>query len=140
MGKVAWKGGALIAPVPPAMISCMGSDGKPNIITVAWTGILSTHPPKTYISVRPTRHSYELIKQSGEFVINLTSTFTPARTRTATRLLISTRDMSFTPTIITTIFRNILTTTVVGAKCLATLQAVEHCPASTTTIPLLTLR
>ena len=73
MSKIKWKGGALIAPVPPAMISCMGSDGKPNIITVVWTGILSTHPPKTYISVRPTRHSYELIKQSGEFVINLTS-------------------------------------------------------------------
>ena len=73
MAKIKWKGGALIAPVPPAMISCMGSDGKPNIITVAWTGILSTHPPKTYISVRPSRHSYELIKESGEFVINLTS-------------------------------------------------------------------
>ena len=73
MSKIKWKGGALIAPVPPAMISCMGSDGKPNIITVAWTGILSTHPPKTYISVRPSRHSYELIKESGEFVINLTS-------------------------------------------------------------------
>jgi len=51
----------------------MGSDGKPNIITVAWTGILCTHPPKTYISVRPSRHSYELIRESGEFVINLTS-------------------------------------------------------------------
>jgi flavin reductase (DIM6/NTAB) family NADH-FMN oxidoreductase RutF len=73
MSKIKWKGGALIAPVPPAMISCMGSDGKPNIITVAWTGILSTHPPKTYISVRPSRHSYGLIKESGEFVINLTS-------------------------------------------------------------------
>ena len=73
MSKIKWKGGALIAPVPPAMISCMGSDGKPNIITVAWTGILSTHPPKTYVSVRPTRHSYELIRESGEFVINLTS-------------------------------------------------------------------
>ena len=68
-----WKGGALIAPVPPAMISCMGTDGKPNIITVAWTGILCTHPPKTYISVRPSRHSYELIRESGEFVINLTT-------------------------------------------------------------------
>ena len=73
MSKIKWKGGALIAPVPPAMISCMGADGKPNIITVAWTGILSTHPPKTYISVRPSRHSYELIRESGEFVINLTS-------------------------------------------------------------------
>ena len=73
MAKIKWKGGALIAPVPPAMISCMGKDGKPNIITVAWTGILCTHPPKTYISVRPSRHSYELIRESGEFVINLTT-------------------------------------------------------------------
>jgi len=80
MAKIKWKGGALIAPVPPAMISCMGSDGKPNIVTVAWTGILCTHPPKTYISVRPSRHSYELIRESGEFVINLT---TGALTRAA---------------------------------------------------------
>ena len=73
MSKIKWKGGALIAPVPPAMISCMGKDGKPNILTIAWTGILCTHPPKTYISVRPARHSYPLIKESGEFVINLTT-------------------------------------------------------------------
>lgn len=73
MSKIKWKGGALIAPVPPAMISCMGADGKPNILTIAWTGILCTHPPKTYISVRPSRHSYPLIKESGEFVINLTT-------------------------------------------------------------------
>ena len=73
MSKIKWKGGALIAPVPPAMISCMGEDGKPNILTIAWTGILCTHPPKTYISVRPSRHSYPIIKESGEFVINLTT-------------------------------------------------------------------
>ena len=73
MAKITWKGGALIAPIPPAMVSCAGADGRPNIITVGWTGILCTHPPKTYISVRPERHSYGLIKESGEFVINLTS-------------------------------------------------------------------
>ena len=73
MAKLKWKGGALVAPVPPAMISCMGADGKPNILTIAWTGILCTHPPKTYISVRPSRHSYPIIKESGEFVINLTT-------------------------------------------------------------------
>ena len=61
----------MLAPLPPAMVSC-GSMEKPNIITVAWCGILATHPPKTYISVRPSRHSYGLIKESGEFVINLT--------------------------------------------------------------------
>ena len=73
MSKVKWKGGALIAPVPPVMVSC-GDMEKSNIITVAWTGITNTVPPKTYISVRPSRHSYNMIKESGEFVINLTPT------------------------------------------------------------------
>ena len=71
MAKVNWKGGALIAPLPPVMVSC-GSMEKANVITVAWTGIINTIPPKTYISVRPSRHSYGLIKESGEFTINLT--------------------------------------------------------------------
>jgi flavin reductase (DIM6/NTAB) family NADH-FMN oxidoreductase RutF len=70
--KVSWKGGALIAPLPPALVSC-GTMEKPNVLTVAWTGMLSTVPPKTYISVRPSRYSYGLIKSSGEFVINLTT-------------------------------------------------------------------
>ena len=71
MAKLVWKGGALTAPVPPAMVTC--SDGeRDNIITVAWTGIVNTIPPKTYISVRPSRYSYQLIKDSGEFVVNLT--------------------------------------------------------------------
>ncbi len=74
MGKESWKGGALLAPVPPAMVSC-GTMEHPNILTIAWTGIINTKPPKTYISVRPSRYSYELIKQSGEFVINLTTSF-----------------------------------------------------------------
>ena len=72
MGKISWRGGALIAPVPPVMVSC-GSAENPNIITIAWTGIINTIPPKTYISVRPKRHSYNLIRESGEFVINLTT-------------------------------------------------------------------
>ena len=72
MSKIKWKGGALLAPVPPAMVTC--SDGeKDNIITIAWTGIVNTNPPKTYISVRPSRHSYEMIKKSGVFAINLTT-------------------------------------------------------------------
>ena len=72
MSKTILKGGALLAPIPPVMVSC--SDGeRDNIITVAWTGMLATTPPTTYISVRPTRHSYEMIKKSGEFVINLTT-------------------------------------------------------------------
>lgn len=65
------KGGALLAPVPAVLVSC-GTMDKPNLFTVAWTGITNTQPPKTYISVRKSRYSYELIKQSGEFVINLT--------------------------------------------------------------------
>lgn len=71
MGKVAWKGGTLLAPVPPVMVSC-GDMEDSNIITIAWTGIINSNPPKTYISVRQQRHSYGIIKEKGEFVINLT--------------------------------------------------------------------
>lgn len=72
MAKVSWKPGTLLAPVPPALISC-AAEGKDNLITIAWTGIINSEPAKTYISVRPSRYSYELIKKSGEFVINLPS-------------------------------------------------------------------
>lgn len=72
MSKIKWRGGALIAPLPPVMVSC-GDMEKSNIITVAWTGIINTIPPKTYISVRPKRYSYNIIKESGKFVINLTT-------------------------------------------------------------------
>ena len=71
MAKLKWKGGALLAPMPPVMVSC-GDMERSNIITIAWTGIINTIPPKTYISVRPSRHSYNMIKEKGEFVINLT--------------------------------------------------------------------
>ena len=73
MSKIKLKGGALLAPVPPVMVSCGDAERK-NILTVAWTGITNTVPPKTYISVRPTRHSYHIIKETGEFVLNLTPT------------------------------------------------------------------
>ena len=73
MAKIHWKGSTLLAPLPPMMVSCGNAD-KPNIITVAWTGIINTIPPKTYISVRPQRYSYGLIKERGEFTINLTPT------------------------------------------------------------------
>lgn len=72
MGKTVWKGGTLLGPIPPVMVTC-GTFEKANIITVAWTGIVSTIPPRTYISVRPERHSYGIIKETGEFAINLTS-------------------------------------------------------------------
>ena len=62
--KIKWKGGTLLAPVPAVMVSC-GSLEKPNVLTVAWTGILCTNPPKTYISIRPERFSYPLIMECG---------------------------------------------------------------------------
>ena len=71
MSKVKFRGGTLLAPVPPVMVSC-GDMEKPNILTVAWTGLTNTVPAKTYISVRPSRHSHGIIKEKGEFVLNLT--------------------------------------------------------------------
>ena len=71
MAKVAWGGGALLAPVPPVMVTC-GDMENSNIITVAWTGIINTKPPRLSISVRPTRYSYNIIKEKGEFAVNLT--------------------------------------------------------------------
>ena len=65
--------GALTAPLPPVLVT-VGDMDEANIITIAWTGILATIPPKTYISVRPSRHSYGILKEKGEFVINLPST------------------------------------------------------------------
>lgn len=70
MEKLIWSPGAMLAPVPPALVTC-GSFDKPNVMTVGWTGILNTKPPKTYISVRPERFSYGILKETKEFVINL---------------------------------------------------------------------
>lgn len=64
--------GTLLAPLPAVMVSC-GTAEKANILTVAWTGIICTHPALTYISVRPSRYSYNIIKETEEFVINLTT-------------------------------------------------------------------
>ena len=72
MGKITWKGGTFVYPLPAVMISC-GDMKNSNIITVAWTGIINTNPAMCYISVRPERFSHELIKKNGEFVINLTT-------------------------------------------------------------------
>lgn len=71
--KVEWKGSTLLGALPAVMVSC-GDMEHPNIITVAWTGIICSQPPMTYISVRPERHSHRLIKEAGAFVINLTPT------------------------------------------------------------------
>lgn len=72
MAKVQWKAGTFIYPIPAVMVSC-GTMEKSNIITVAWTGILNTNPAMCYISVRPERYSHDMIKENGEFGINLTT-------------------------------------------------------------------
>jgi len=72
MSKTVWKPGTFVYPIPAVMVSC-GDMEKSNIITVAWTGIINTNPAMVYISVRPERYSYNLIKGTGEFVINLTN-------------------------------------------------------------------
>ena len=73
MGKQSWKPGNMLYPLPVVMISVADKDGNANIITVAWAGTICTNPPMVSISVRPERYSYEMIKQTGEFVINLTT-------------------------------------------------------------------
>lgn len=73
MSKINFKPGNMIYPLPAVMVSCGDIDGESNILTVAWTGTICTNPPMAYISVRPERHSYQMIKKSGEFVINLTT-------------------------------------------------------------------
>lgn len=65
------KGSAMLGPLPPVMVSSRLGD-KDNIFTAAWTGTINTRPPKTYVSIRPSRYSYDIIKESGVFVINLT--------------------------------------------------------------------
>lgn len=71
--KVYWKPGNLIYPVPAVMVTVADGEGKSNILTIAWTGTVCTNPPMAYISVRPERYSYGMLKKTGEFVINLTT-------------------------------------------------------------------
>ena len=73
MAKQEWKPGNMLYPLPAVMVSCQRPGEKPNIITVAWTGTVCTNPPMAYISVRPERYSYDIIRETGEFVINLTT-------------------------------------------------------------------
>ena len=72
MSKIKWKAGTFEYPIPAVMVS-VGNMEKSNIITVAWTGIINTNPAMVYISVRPTRYSYNMLKENQEFVINLTT-------------------------------------------------------------------
>ena len=75
MGKIkqSWKPGTMIYPLPAVLVSCGATPEEYNLFTVAWTGTVCTNPPMCYISVRPERHSYDIIKRTGEFVINLTT-------------------------------------------------------------------
>ncbi len=63
----------MVYPLPAVMVSCKRPEEKPNILTVAWTGTVCTNPAMLYISVRPERYSYDIIKETGEFVVNLTT-------------------------------------------------------------------
>lgn len=70
MSKISWKPGTMLFPVPPVMVTC-GTMEKPNVLTIAWTGIVNSEPPLTYISVRPSRFSHAIIAENKEFCINL---------------------------------------------------------------------
>ena len=70
--KKSFKPGTLLCPVPAVMVTC-GDENEKNIITIGWTGIINTDPPMTYISVRPSRYSHDIIEKNGEFVINMTT-------------------------------------------------------------------
>lgn len=73
MEKEFWKAGNMLYPLPAVMVSCGRKNEKPNIVTVAWTGTICTNPAMVYISLRPERYSYDIIKETKEFVINLTN-------------------------------------------------------------------
>lgn len=73
MAKQTWKAGNMLYPVPAVMVSCQRDGEKPNIITVAWAGTICTSPAMVSISIRPERYSYDIIKETKEFVINLTT-------------------------------------------------------------------
>lgn len=71
MGRVIWKPGNMLYPVPAVLVSVQGKEGNDNLITVAWTGTVCSEPAMTYVSVRRERYSYTLLKETGEYVINL---------------------------------------------------------------------
>jgi len=73
MAKVTFKPGNMLYPLPAVMVSCQRPGEKPNIITIAWTGTVCSNPPMLSISIRPERYSYDIVKETGEFVVNLTT-------------------------------------------------------------------
>lgn len=73
MGKIDFKPGNMLYPLPAVLVTARSREGEDAVITIAWTGTVCTNPPMLYISVRPERHSYSILKDSGEFVVNLTT-------------------------------------------------------------------
>ena len=73
MGRQTWKPGNMLYPLPVVMVSVCDKAGRSNIITIGWAGTICTNPPMVSISVRPERYSYDILKETGEFVINLTT-------------------------------------------------------------------
>lgn len=73
MGKQSWKPGNMLYPLPVVMVTAADREGRDNIITVAWAGTVCTNPPMVSVSIRPERYSYHMIRETGEFVINLTT-------------------------------------------------------------------
>lgn len=71
--KTSWKPGTMVYPIPAVMVSCGATPDEYNIMTAAWTGTVCSEPPMCYVSLRPERHSYDIIRRTGEFVINLTT-------------------------------------------------------------------
>ena len=73
INKISWKAGNMLYPLPAVMVSLTGKEGNSNIITLAWAGTICTNPPMLSVSIRPERYSYKIIKETGEFVVNLTT-------------------------------------------------------------------
>lgn len=70
-GKITWQAGTVLSPVPAVMVTTVGNEGRPNIITISWAGTVCSEPPMLSISVRPERHSFKLLRETGEFVVNI---------------------------------------------------------------------
>lgn len=73
MGKIDFKPGNMLYPLPAVLVTVRDAEGRDNMLTIAWVGTVCTNPPMLYISVRPERYSYHALKDSGEFVVNLTT-------------------------------------------------------------------
>ncbi|MCI8513692.1 MAG: flavin reductase family protein [Lachnospiraceae bacterium] len=73
MGRQIWKPGNMVYPVPAVLVTCADEEGKPNVMTAAWTGTVCSEPPMAYVSIRKERYSNPIIRKTGEFTINLTT-------------------------------------------------------------------